>query len=195
MGKLLPTGEQGSFEFHHAALSGAYADGGFCTLEEIDGSDPNTLLCVNSALAGEEMALPNNPTQKAIDRHEDFVLCLIGNTWGMGADRIYVGRAQLDYAFLDRFALNVIEVDYDKKLEQVLCPDQELLEMLWTWRTRISDNKLRRIVSTRTVAKWYKYQHELGISKEDLLEAYFGGWSEDERQLVEHGKKEDDNDE
>ena len=195
MGKLLPTGEQGSFEFHHAALSGAYAEGGFCTLEEIDGSDPNTLLCVNSALAGEEMALPNNPTQKAIDRHEDFVLCLIGNTWGMGADRIYVGRAQLDYAFLDRFALNVIEVDYDKKLEQVLCPDQELLEMLWTWRTRISDNKLRRIVSTRTVAKWYKYQHELGISKEDLLEAYFGGWSEDERQLVEHGKKEDDNDE
>ena len=193
MGKLLPTGEQGSFEFHHAALSKAYDSGGFCTLEEIDGCDPNTLLCVNSALAGDEMALPNNPWEKAIGRHEDFVMCLIGNTWGMGADRLYVGRAQLDVAFLDRFALNTLEIDYDKKLESVLCPDEDLLENLWLWRTRISENKLRRILSTRTVAKWYKYQHTYNMSFDSLTEAYFGGWSEDERQLVQHGKEDDDN--
>ena len=191
MGKLLPTGEQGSFEFHHAALSGAYSDGGFCTLEEIDGSDPNTLLCVNSAIAGEEMALPNNPYEKAVEKHKDFVMCIVGNTWGMGADRMYVGRAQLDFAFLDRFALNTIEVDYDKKLEQVLCPDTELLELLWLWRKRIADNKLRRIVSTRTVAKWYRYLHLLKVAdQEALIEAFFGGWSEDERKLVEHGNDE-----
>lgn len=194
MGKLLPTGEQGSFEFHHAALSGAYGHGGFCALEEIDGCDPNTLLCVNSALAGDEMALPNNPTKGSIDRHPDFVMCLIGNTWGMGADRLYVGRAQLDVAFLDRFALNTLEIDYDKKLESVLCPDQDLLDLLWLWRSRIVDNKLRRILSTRTVAKWYKYQHEYSMSQSSLTEAYFGGWSDDERQLVEHGKEEDDED-
>lgn len=195
MGKLLPTGEAGSFEFHHAALSGAYSDGGFCTLEEIDGSDPNTLLCVNSAIAGEEMALPNNPYENAVEKHKDFVMCIVGNTWGMGADRMYVGRAQLDTAFLDRFALNTIEVDYDKRLETVLCPDTELLDLLTLWRKRIADNKLRRIVSTRTVAKWYRYLHVLKIaSQESLIESFFGGWSEDERKLVEHGndQKEDE---
>jgi len=192
MGKLLPTGERGSFEFHHAALSGAYGEGGFCTLEEIDGCDPNTLLCVNSALAGDEMALPNNPWEGAIDRHEDFVMCLIGNTWGLGADRMYVGRAQLDQAFLDRFCLNTLEIDYDTKLESVLCPDSALLETLWLWRKRITDNKLRRIMSTRTIAKWYRYQHDYKISSSELTDDYFGGWSEDERKLVEHGKDGDD---
>ena len=188
MGKLLPTGERGSFEFNHAALSGAYSSGGFCTLEEIDGCDPNTLLCVNSAIAGEEMALPNNPWEGSVDKHGDFVMCIVGNTWGMGADRMYVGRAQLDFAFLDRFALNTIEVDYDKKLETVLCPDSELLDLLWLWRRRIADNKLRRIVSTRTIAKWYRYMHILKVAdKDSLIESFFGGWSEDERKLVEHG--------
>lgn len=195
MGKLLPTGERGSFEFHHAALSGSYSSGGFCTLEEIDGCDPNTLLCVNSAIAGDEMALPNNPWEPSVAKHEDFVMCLIGNTWGLGADRMYVGRAQLDTAFLDRFCLNTLEIDYDTKLESVLCPDNDLLELLWLWRKRIVENKLRRILSTRTIAKWYRYQHDLQMSKVELTEDYFGGWSEDERKLVEHGDKEDDPDE
>ena len=185
MGKLLPTGEQGSFQFHDAALSGAYGAGGFCCLEEIDGADPNTLLCINSALAGEEMALPNNPWDGAIARHQDFVLCIVGNTWGMGADRMYVGRSQLDTAFLDRFAINTLEIDYDKRLEAVLCPDSDLLEKLWAWRQAIVNNKLRRILSTRTIAKWYRYQHDIGISFEEIKETYFGGWSEDERKLVE----------
>ena len=189
MGKLLPTGERGSFEFHHAALSGAYGKGGFCTLEEIDGCDPNTLLCVNSALAGDKMSLPNNPWEGEIGRHEDFVMCLIGNTWGLGADRMYVGRAQLDQAFLDRFCLNTVEIEYDSKLESVLCPDSDLLEMLWLWRKRIEDNKLRRILSTRT-----RYQHEYKMPLTDLVEDYFGGWSDDERKLVEHGKDEENDD-
>ena len=199
MGKLLPTGEQGSFQFHDAALSGAYGAGGFCCLEEIDGADPNTLLCINSALAGEEMALPNNPWDGAIARHQDFVLCIVGNTWGIGADRMYVGRSQLDTAFLDRFAINTLEIDYDKRLEAVLCPDSDLLEKLWAWRQAIVNNKLRRILSTRTIAKWYRYQHDIGISFEEIKETYFGGWSEDERKLVEEmtpysedDKKEDD---
>ena len=86
-------------------------------------------------------------------------------------------------------------MDYDKRLETVLCPDTELLDLLTLWRKRIADNKLRRIVSTRTVAKWYRYLHVLKIaSQESLIESFFGGWSEDERKLVEHGndQKEDE---
>ena len=117
----------------------------------------------------------------------------------MGADRMYVGRSQLDTAFLDRFAINTLEIDYDKRLEAVLCPDSELLDTLWAWRAAIVNNKLRRILSTRTIAKWYRYQHDIGISFEEIKETYFGGWSEDERKLVEEmtphsedDKKEDD---
>ena len=183
LGRLLPTGEGGMFEYTHAILSRAYEEGGICCLEEIDSSDPNTLLCVNNALETDQMTLPNRVKDWYAKRHPDFILIIIGNTFGTGADRSYVGRLQLDDAFLDRFKMRTIEVGYDKELESHLCPDEVLLEMLHTWRGRIEENKLRRWISTRTIIRCYE-DYQAGDSIEEITEMFFVGWPEDEKNLV-----------
>jgi hypothetical protein len=49
-------------------------------------------------------------------------VCAAANTYGTGADALYVGRNQLDAATLDRFY--VVEMDYDRKLEAKLAPEE-----------------------------------------------------------------------
>ena len=183
LGRLLPTGEAGQFEYSHAVLSKAYEQGGLCCLEEVDSSDPNVLLCVNNALATQRMALPNRVNDWFAARHEDFVLTIVGNTWGAGADRMYVGRQQLDEAFLDRFRLRTVDVTYDEGLEQKLCPDDDLRNEFLRWRAAIVNHKLRRVISTRTL---HRAQEDLtaGWSQEKITDWFFAGWPEDEMKLV-----------
>ena len=190
LGRLLPTGAGGQFEYTHAILSRAYEEGGVCCLEEIDSSDPNTLLCVNNALESDQMTLPNRIKDWYASRHPDFVLVIIGNTTGQGADRVYCGRNQLDGAFLDRFMLRMIEVGYDKLLEGKLCPDTELLALLHTWRERTDEAKLRRWISTRTIMRCYE-DSQFGDSLEEITDSFFVGWPDDERQIVQYGKAAD----
>ena len=183
LGRLLPTGEAGAFEYTHAVLSKAYEEGGVCCLEEIDASDPNTLLCVNNALETEQMTIPNRIEKWYAKRHPDFILIIIGNTTGSGADRVYCGRNQLDGAFIDRFKLRMIEIDYDPVLEAKLCPNDDLLAMLHTWREKIVEAKLRRWISTRTIIEAYE-DFECGDSLDDIADNFFVGWPEDEKNIV-----------
>jgi len=92
----------------------AYEFGGVFLFDEMDASDSAALLCVNQALANDEMAFPDG----MVTRHPDFVCIAAANTFGHGADRMYVGRSQLDAATLDRFAR--IAMDYDEELEERL---------------------------------------------------------------------------
>src|SRR4051812_32550702 len=48
-------------------------------------------------------------------RHADAIFVVSGNTFGTGADAVYVGRTQLDAATLNRFV--TIEWDYDEGFE------------------------------------------------------------------------------
>jgi hypothetical protein len=50
-----------------------------------------------------------------VKRHPHFVVIAACNTFGRGADRDYVGRAQQDAAATDRFA--TIVMDYDEAAE------------------------------------------------------------------------------
>ena len=62
--------------------------------------------------ANEEFGTPDGKMRK---KHKDFCLIAGMNTYGMGANRVYVGRNQLDGATLDRFV--VIDWDYDEGFE------------------------------------------------------------------------------
>ena len=100
---------------------------------------------------------------------------------------MYVGRGQLDTAFIDRFALRTIDVDYDTTLEAALCPNEELLATLHRWREGIMVNKLRRVLSTRSIHRIYRDSlsfPEGNYPESDLIEEFFLGWPEDERNLV-----------
>lgn len=80
-------------------------------LDEIDASDPNVILCLNTIENG-YIAFPD----KVVDIHPDFRLMATSNPQDNHRD--YNGRAKLDAATLDRF--DIINIEKDDVLEQSL---------------------------------------------------------------------------
>jgi cobaltochelatase CobS len=80
----------------------------------MDSASPNVLTSLNAAIDNGECTFPD----KVIPRHPEFICIACANTYGNGADRQYVGRAQLDGATLNRFAK--VSIDYDDTLDLAL---------------------------------------------------------------------------
>lgn len=142
----------------------AFKDGGVFFLDEIDASCPESLIILNSAIANGYFDFPNG----RVDVHENFRCVCAGNTFGTGADMIYVGRNALDGATLDRFA--TIEFDYDEDIEKQLAYDDELYQFIKALRKAIKDASLRYIVSMRATINATKLL-EIGMDKEDILKS------------------------
>jgi cobaltochelatase CobS len=92
----------------------AFKDGGVFLFDELDGSAAGAVLWFNAALANGFADFPCG----MVPRHPDFRVIAAANTFGRGANRQYVGRAQLDAASLDRFV--TINWDYDTGLEAAM---------------------------------------------------------------------------
>lgn len=129
--------------YQATAFRNAYEHGGLFLFDEIDGSDPAALLWCNTAIANGVCAFPDGN----VDRHPDFRLIACANTYGRGADRMYVGRNPLDGASLDRFC--VVDFDYDELLERAVFGDTEWTRRVQKVRAAIIRLKLRMIVSPR----------------------------------------------
>lgn len=178
LGRLLPTGENGRFIYARSEFVQAYEDGGVFLMDEIDAADSNTLIVVNSALANGHMSVPNRLDRPRAIRHKDFVCMAAANTFGNGADRLYVGRNQLDAATLNRFTMGTVSMDYDPTLEETLIPGAIL-----TWGRAVRDSirahNLRRILSTRDMLNAAKLESSGGKAG-DWRQSYFDGWKQDE---------------
>lgn len=182
-GRLLPTGDGGKFEYVPAGFSHAYENGGVFLLDELDASDENTLIAINSALANGHMCLPNRPGNPIAARHHDFVCIAAANTYGSGADRRYVGRNRLDEATLDRFRIGTVDLDYDPEIESALCPDDLLREEFQKIRENITKHRLERVMSTRTLRDGYDMLC-VGATHNEVVRAYFTGWPQSEIKKV-----------
>lgn len=178
-GRLLPTGKTGAFEYHQPEFVNAYENGGVFLLDEMDAGDPNVLLTLNTALAGERLSIPNRLHKPYAIKHPDFVPIAAVNTFGTGADRMYVGRNQIDEAFLDRWRAGQIELDYEAAVDNAMCPDEELRKRLLGYRQKIRDSKLRRILSSRFIRDAYAL-YSNGEPVVDIERSLFAGWSKDE---------------
>ncbi len=184
LGRLIPTGEGGKFEYSRSEFVKCYEEGGVFLIDELDAADSNVLLVLNAALANGHMAVPNRPEKPVATRHENFVCVAAANTYGRGADRQYVGRSQLDESTLDRFRVGTVPMDYDRKLEARLCRDSELRERLWSIRDKAQANRLNRIVSTRALIDCYKATLAGVFTRDEAIEQVLQGWSRDERSKV-----------
>lgn len=116
------------------AFRRAYEGGGVYLFDEIDASLPGALLAFNAALANGHADFPDG----TINRHADFRCIAAANTYGLGADRQYVGRNQLDAASLDRFVF--VEMGYDEKLETAVSGNDD-------WSRYVQ--KVRHVISPR----------------------------------------------
>lgn len=127
------------------AFRETYENGGLFLFDEVDASSAGAMMAFNAALANGRADFPDG----VIERHKDFRCIAAANTFGRGADRIYVGRNALDGATLDRFV--VIDFDYDEALETALAGEDmtSWVRRVQAIRKAVFKLKLRFVVSPR----------------------------------------------
>lgn len=138
--------------FVKTALFFAYTEGGVFLLDEVDAGNPGIFTGINALLANSVCSFPDG---KVYTKHPDFICIAAANTFGTGADAMYVGRQQLDAATLDRFI--VLDWPYDEQFEKHLTVEQfgnTPLTNKWIMhvqkvRAIVSNLKLRIVISPR----------------------------------------------
>jgi len=124
------------------------------------------------------LSLPSRTTKPYAKRHADFILVFAANTWGTGSDWQYVGRNQLDAAFLSRFAGAIIEVGYDEALERSLTVESWYVQFVRV-RQAANASKLRRVLGTRELLAGQRLL-KAGYSEPETWAALTAGWTPDE---------------
>ena len=153
----------------------AYEHGGVWLIDEIDAANASVLTIVNMMLSNSHASFPDG----TIKRHANFRVIASANTYGNGANRMYVGRNQLDAATLDRFV--GIDWNYDNDLERKLCADNpEWLAYIWKLRATQERLKIRVVLSLRAI-----------IDGNDMLSAGIA-WPEVEAARLWFGVSSDD---
>lgn len=136
--------------FYNACKSAIDNGKAIYMIDEIDASASEVLVLMNSAIANGYFTFPNGETLRF-----DNKLCFVSgaNTFGHGANNIYSGRCVIDGATLDRFV--TIKMNYDKRVEEHLCKDTELLEFIRALRQVAIDNDINYIFGMRTLKNSY----------------------------------------
>lgn len=149
--------------------------------DEVDAMDANTALVINEALSNGHISIPNRAAAPFATMRSNFLQIAAANTWGTGAQVEHSGRNALDAAFLDRFAMTAIFVDYDVARERRVAEAggiMGLAEALWKVRANVRRHGVRRPVSTRAFINAAKLR--LGApdrwSEARLLARFFIGW-------------------
>lgn len=138
-GNYVPTG-----------LAQAVMNGGVCLCDEVDGSQPDALLCINALRDGDAIELGG----KMYQPHKDFRLIVTANTVGTGATEDFTGRNALDAAFLNGFIK--VKVDYDPDVELAAAGgDAEITAFINDFRAAAAKCGVRCPVSSRNIKMMY----------------------------------------
>lgn len=161
--------------FHSTPLVRAAKDGGVFLGDEFDAGHAGVSTALNMVTANDKFSTPEGMTNK----HPDFIAIVAMNTYGNGANRVYVGRNQQDGATMDRCV--VIDWDQDPGLEAAIIgikgmPSPKLdftlggtmsaeawLNRVWSVRKAVESLGIRHIVSTRATQNgWALLQQGVG---------------------------------
>lgn len=123
----------------------AFEHGGIILVDEVDTSEAGALKWLNTALANGYASFPDS--SDVVKRHDDFRILIAANTWGNGADRVYVGANQLDASTLDRFVF--FNFRYDEKLEHLVSGNVRWSERVQSIRSAAHKEKARIVISPR----------------------------------------------
>jgi hypothetical protein len=156
----------------------AYENGGIFLLDEFDAGNPNVLAALNQATANHSCAFADG----MIDKHDDFMVVMAGNTFGHGATSEYVGRNKIDAATLDRFAF--IYLPYDETFEMNLSTNKKWCEKVQAIRALVATKKIKTIVSPRATFDGSKLL-AVGMAESEVMELLiYKGLNSDERALL-----------
>jgi energy-coupling factor transporter ATP-binding protein EcfA2 len=181
IGRWLPTGDQGKFEWTDGPFLQAWRSGGVFLADEYDAADPNVACKLNMALSNGIVETPEG----LVDKHPKFVFVAAVNTWGEGGGREYSGRNSQDLAVMKRFTVGKVAVDYDNDVERALCPDAGLLAELWRIRTLARDKGVpHRQPTTRDIRDSYTMTQTFGWSTQECVQALSLDWTNDEKKML-----------
>jgi cobaltochelatase CobS len=184
-GWLLPT-EGGRFQYTPAQFVTLYERGNslWC-FDEMDAFDANMLMVGNVATSNGHMNIPHRHENPIVTRGPNVGFIATTNTFGTGADAMYVSRNQLDAATLDRWI--VIEMDYDRVFEETYGLAHGLttteIRDIWQLREKADFAKLRRVISTRAIQK-AAIVKDAGKAWPDVMSMLVCGWTKDEKAKV-----------
>ena len=181
IGRWLPTGDQGQFEWTDGPFLQAWRSGGVFLADEYDAADPNVACKLNMALSNGIVETPEG----LVDKHPKFVFVAAVNTWGEGGGREYSGRNSQDLAVMKRFTVGKVAVDYDNDVERALCPDAGLLAELWRIRTLAKEKGVpHRQPTTRDIRDSYTMTQTFGWSTQECVQALSLDWTNDEKKML-----------
>ena len=132
-------------KYNTTAFRDAFQNGGLILVDEVDTSDAGALKWINTALANGYAMFPDQADP--IYRNKDFRIVIAANTFGNGADRIYVGANQLDASTLDRFVF--FDFRYDEKLELAVSGNIDWAQRVQAIRAAALKEKARMVISPR----------------------------------------------
>lgn len=161
--------------YHPGYLYRAMKEGGVLLDDEVDSSNPAIMVSKNAAIENRFAQFPNGET---VEAHENFFYIGSANTYGRGADRMYVGRTQLDAATLNRFVF--VEWDYDEDLEMQLSINPDWTTFVQSVRRVVAEHKMRYVVSPRQSIAGGELL-AAGIPEDDVRRmTVFPGWPQED---------------
>jgi len=131
-----------------SALRRAYESGDVLIIDEIDAGNAGVFTFTNASLSNSFAGYPDGPAT----RHPAFQVIACANTYGTGADMVYVGRSQLDGATLDRYATLIWDYDHDFEMHLALQHNSDAKSwvlQVQRWRIAMMKHKIRHIISPR----------------------------------------------
>ena len=173
--------------FHETQFYKAFTQGGLFFLDEMDGSIPETLIILNSAIANRYFDFPTGK----VNAHENFRIISAGNTVGTGADIEYTGRFQLDASSLDRFAL--VEIGYSPAIEMAVSNgNTELCEFARDFRTACDDAGIRCLFTYRSLDRINRLESLFDLP-ETLKMSLTKGLGTDDIRIISRNLKDSEN--
>lgn len=151
--------------------------GGVFLLDDFDASDPVVCVSLNAALAGTLCAFPD----KIVPKHPDCAILLSANTWGSGATAEYVGRNQMDKAFINRFV--PLDWQYDNDLERETCGNPKWALRVQALRARVQSLGIKFLITPRQSYNGAALL-KVGISWQKVEEITLTGLTETQKKAV-----------
>lgn len=167
--------------YHETQFYKAFVNGGLFFLDEMDGSIPETLIILNSAIANRYFDFPTGK----VEANPNFRIIAAGNTVGTGADIEYTGRFQLDASSLDRFAL--VYVGYSPAIENAVTNgNKELCEFARKFREVTEKAGIRCLCTYRALERIAKLESVFNLP-EVLQMALTKGLGVDDLKIIVKG--------
>lgn len=155
-----------------------YENGGVLLIDEYDAMSPGMALVLNAAFdRSGQLSVPTRKSNPIAKKHKDFYCILAGNTWGHASVE-YSGRDLQDRAFLDRFKMCRIFIDYDRNLEQNLV-GAPLAKFFDEVRKKMAARSIDDEVSTRTIVDSATLIAN-DVSLTDIIKAMTLHWEKDD---------------